>query len=392
MPLIFKALARIYEGEILSPVPPYQLFIEHVARCDRSKSEKFWKEQFSDFDAQRFPALPSTTYRPKCDEHLQVEIDQTTSDGTFTRLTMIRAAWAILLSSITNSADASFGATVSGRQVGIPGIEQMTGPTTATVPLRLRVDRSKPVRELLHQVQTQAIEMTPFEHFGLHRIQKLSDDCNLGCQFQSLMVIQPGLSSGSTDELLETPTKTQSTGDADPFKLYAICLEIFLCKDKVIFCANYDSNVAPKAQFCRLVERFERVLNQIALSDVQTGSLAQVVTTSPMDLVQIWKWNKDPLEASNQTVHEIFSVIAAKQPHAPAVCSWDGEFTYGQVEELSTRIAHGLLQAGLPQSGQRIVPIFFEKSKWTPVCQVAVMKANGTSVTLDMTLPDGRLP
>ncbi|KAG4222089.1 Nonribosomal peptide synthetase, partial [Phytophthora cactorum] len=54
-------------------------------------------------------------------------------------------------------------------------------------------------------------------------------------------------------------------------------------------------------------------------------------------------------------------------------------------------IAYEILRAGLPQTGQRIVPLFFEKSKWTSASQLAVMKANGTCVTLDASLPIARL-
>jgi non-ribosomal peptide synthetase component F len=77
--------------------------------------------------------------------------------------TRIRAAWAILLLTITNSSDASFGATVSGRQADVHGIEKMTGPTMATVPLRVAINRTKTVDNLLQQVQLQAAEMMPFK-------------------------------------------------------------------------------------------------------------------------------------------------------------------------------------------------------------------------------------
>lgn len=55
-----------------------------------------------------------------------------------------------------NSPDAWFGTTVFGRQANITGIEKITGPTFATVPLRIAIDRSKKVSELLQQVQLQA--------------------------------------------------------------------------------------------------------------------------------------------------------------------------------------------------------------------------------------------
>jgi non-ribosomal peptide synthetase component F len=58
---------------------------------------------------------------------------------------------------------------------------------------------------------------------------------------------------------------------------------------------------------------------------------------------------------------------------------------------MSTCLAHELILAGLPQTGQRIIPLLFEKSRWTSVWQIAIMKANGTSVALDVKLPLGRL-
>jgi non-ribosomal peptide synthetase component F len=55
------------------------------------------------------------------------------------------------------------------------------------------------------------------------------------------------------------------------------------------------------------------------------------------DLKQIWSWNKNALDdVSDQTIHGLFAQIAASQPEAPAVCSWDGEFTYKEVDEMST--------------------------------------------------------
>jgi hypothetical protein len=389
--LVFDALLRSYQAESIQNAPPFQEFIKYAIQCNQTEAEEFWRSQFRDFDAQKFPGLPSKTYRPRCNEHFETEIEDVGLEGDYTIATRIRLAWAILLSTVTNSADAFFGTAVSGRQTDVPGIEDMTGPTIATVPLRVAVDRSKTVKELLQQVQLQAAEMMQFEQTGIQRIRRLSEECNLGCEFQSLMVIQPESSHDAKDALFKTEVAPCKTDDANNFKIYAICLEFVLKPNNVCFRADYDSTVFSKSQFHRLANRFENILKQLSLPDVRNKRVFQLDTSSQADLDQILGWNRTVPDRSDQTVHEIFGQVAARQPQAPAVCAWDGDFTYGEVDEMSTCIAKELLGAGLLQTGQRIVPLFFEKSKWMPVCQIAVMKANGTSVALDTTLPDGRL-
>jgi amino acid adenylation domain-containing protein len=391
MPLILGSIAKGYHDPSASipQAPPFQAFVKYLQDVDQADVEKFWRDQFRDFNAQTFPVLPSQTYKLKCDQRLRREVSAISPDSDFTLATRVKFAWALLLATITNSTDASFGTTVSGRQVDVAGIEDMTGPTIATVPLRVAIDRSSTVGELLQRLQLQAADMMPFEQTGLQNIRRFSEDCDLGCQFQSLVVIQPRGRHDAEASLFDVDASPKA--DDVPFKHYAICLDIALSTDSISIGTNYDSNVVPVTQFHRLMDRFENILRQISMIDVQAKPAYMLDTTSSADLEQIWSWNQSCLHRSEQTIHTLFGEVAARQPDAPAVCSWDGDFTYGQVDDLSTRIAHRLLQAGLPQTGQRIVPLFFPKTRWMSVCQIAVMKANGTSVGIDVSLPEGRL-
>ncbi|KAL4797198.1 hypothetical protein BDV19DRAFT_387377 [Aspergillus venezuelensis] len=364
MPLIFDALSESYASGAILDAPPFQTFIKYIGSRSDAEAENFWKGQFADFGAQNFPVLPSKTYKPKCDEHLELEFKDISHDGDCTTPTRIRAAWTILLSTITNFPDASFGATVSGRQADVHGIENMTGPTMATVPLRVAINRTKTVGDLLQQVQLQAVQMMPFEQVGIQQIRRLSEDCDLGCQFGSHMVIQHqhGGQQVVQNRLLEPAAETSHSGP-DPFKLYAICLEFVLEPNSIRLQARFDSSVMPPSYFSRLMARFENIMRQLSSQEILGKPLAVLDTSSSRDLQQIWSWNDTNLEESRETIHGVFEKVAARQPDPPAVCSWDGDFTYAQVDDFSTRIAHALLQAGLRQSGQRIVPLFFEKSK-----------------------------
>ncbi len=80
---------------------------------------------------------------------------------------------------------------------------------------------------------------------------------------------------------------------------------------------------------------------------------------------------------------------AAAQPTAPAVCAWDGELSYGQLERLATGLSGQL--AGLGVRRGTIVPLCFEKSMWVTVAMLGVLKTGAAFVLFDPSLPEGRL-
>jgi non-ribosomal peptide synthetase component F len=57
----------------------------------------------------------------------------------------VRAAWAVLQGRYTSAAEVVFGAVVTGRQAPVWGVEQMVGPTIATVPVRVVLDEGATV-------------------------------------------------------------------------------------------------------------------------------------------------------------------------------------------------------------------------------------------------------
>lgn len=78
-----------------------------------------------------------------------------------------------------------------------------------------------------------------------------------------------------------------------------------------------------------------------------------------------------------------------KTPERVAISGWDGDFTFAELDDLSSRLAvhvHGLELA--PES---IIPICFEKSKWVVVSMLAVLKAGSAYTLVDPSLPAGRI-
>ena len=127
----------------------------------------------------------------------------------------------------------------------------------------------------------------------------------------------------------------------------------------------------------------------ISISSDLDQPIAEAVRIGQRELSQLWKWNGQIPPTINHCIQDIISEKAKSQLDRPAVVSWDGEMTYRQLEERSTNLARHLVDLGL-QIG-KAVPLCFEKSMWTIVGVLAVMKAGGALVLMDPSQPEGRL-
>ncbi|KAL2867724.1 non-ribosomal peptide synthetase [Aspergillus lucknowensis] len=68
-----------------------------------------------------------------------------------------------------------------------------------------------------------------------------------------------------------------------------------------------------------------------------------------------------------------------------AVRSWDGDLTYGELDDLSLRLAHHLVQLGV--GPEKFVLSCFEKSTWAIVARLAVLRAGGAYISIFATNP-----
>ncbi|KAK8148804.1 hypothetical protein G3M48_009105 [Beauveria asiatica] len=109
--------------------------------------------------------------------------------------------------------------------------------------------------------------------------------------------------------------------------------------------------------------------------------LGEAMTIREMDWANVWKWNAQVPEAAERCVHELIASTTTKQqPAADAIHAWDGTMTYGELDVWSSKLAGYLASQGVGMGS--VVPLCFEKSVWTPVAMLAVIKAGAASVAM----------
>jgi non-ribosomal peptide synthetase component F len=128
-------------------------------------------------------------------------------------------------------------------------------------------------------------------------------------------------------------------------------------------------------------------LQEICNRDMVDVSLLDII--SPSDRARIEKWNSVQPSTVNDTIHGAFRRQARANPQKQAICAWDGEYTYAELDELTELLAHHLRALGV--SKEVIVPFCFNKSLWVVVATVATLKAGGVPVALNPEFPKDHL-
>ncbi|OBT89052.1 hypothetical protein VE02_02019, partial [Pseudogymnoascus sp. 03VT05] len=103
----------------------------------------------------------------------------------------------------------------------------------------------------------------------------------------------------------------------------------------------------------------------------------------------IWAANLAVPEPIEACVHSLIKRVVWEFSSSPAIRSWDGDLTYQQLDQVSTRLAYQLIGVGVKP--RMNIALCFEKTWLTPVVMVALMKAGAASIAVDISQPREQL-
>lgn len=390
--LIMQQLQCLYQDTTPPALEPFSRFMQYVGGLDREASERYWTAQLHEAKQAAFPArkagVPNTTGGSVL-RTLTKPIALPSSASSVTKATVLRAAWAIVLARYCDTDDICFGASISGRHAPVPGLESMSGPLVATIPVRFRLDPKQKVTNFLRHVQAHASDMTPHEQFGLQNMTKLSENAQEACDFTNVLVIHPAeiLDGLHTVDSIMSPVTKMGMASAYEYFGYPLVVHAFLRKKEVEFAATYDTAWMVEAQATALYHHIDHVVQQL-LAPGET-LLRDVSLAGAWDLQQATAWNQEGPEAIDDCVHYMITRQVQKRPDAPAICAWDGELTYDELDAAADRLARYLVKKqGVVM--EDFVHVCFEKSVWFYVAILAINKAGGAWVPLDPSHPTQR--
>lgn len=381
---LLQDLGEAYKGRPISQRPTFNHFIGHILNQNASSAEDFWRKEFTDCEASSFPTRPNGWIAPQDPSWTKRRIPVEKLSGNGLINNQIQLAWAMIISSHTNSKDVVLGTTVSGRNAPVAGIDRMLGPTIATFPLRIRLKPGTTVQEALKEIQDHNTALIPFEHTGMQRIRGSSPGAAAACDFQTLLTIHPYRIQSPATILRDSPG---NRGEQQKFTSHILTVIVSPDSDALKVEAVFDASVLSPPWVDRLLRGFEAVLVQISRSP--TMQLDAISILSAQDKQQISDWNSGVVLGKPRCMHDLIYDSCMSSPGHPAVHACDGSFTYSELLQFSRAIS-GQLRS-LDIGAESIVAICMEKTRWLPVAVSGVLMAGAAFVLLDPTFPTQRL-
>ncbi|MGO9730474.1 condensation domain-containing protein, partial [Mycobacterium sp.] len=181
LPILLQEMFARYYGQWLPAAASYRRFVTWLAGRDLDAARAVWREVLADFDTPTFVGPPDRFGVGRRDvatftvpEHTTQALSELARSCHTTVSTVLQAAWAQVLMSLTGRHDVAFGAVVSGRAAEVPGADSMVGLLINTVPVRAAITPATTVADLLDQLQSAHNRTLEHQHLALSEIHRIT--------------------------------------------------------------------------------------------------------------------------------------------------------------------------------------------------------------------------
>ncbi|AFE10580.1 Long-chain-fatty-acid--CoA ligase [Corallococcus coralloides DSM 2259] len=308
------------------------------------------------------------------------------SEGV-TPFMVLLAAFNALLSHLSGREDIVIGTDVAGRDHR--EVEGLIGFFINQLVLRTRVERGASFRELLGGVRETTLSAYAHQHVPFEKlVEAINPERSLGHAplFQVKLLLQnapvpelrlPGLSLRGVD--FETGTA----------KLDLI-VSFTEGAEGLTGLWEYSTDLYEERTVRRWMEGFERVVRALVEKPEQrVGDVEWMGAEERRQVVEAWNRTGKTYGPKDECGHEVFEAVVDARPEAEAVRTEAGGVSYAELEVRANQLAHHLKGQGVGPEVR--VGLLVERSVEWVVGMLAVLKAGGAFVPVDVTLPAMRV-
>jgi hypothetical protein len=378
MSIILRDLALAYDGQLSSECGPlYSDYIEYVQNQPRDLSIEFWRKYLKNIDPCIFPCLNDGIFVEKqlkssrldfpSSKYLELKKFCDNSGITFSNA--LHAAWGLTLRCYTESDDVCFGFLASGRDIPIPGIENAVGAFISMLVCRMRIEPASRITTILEQTQRDYIDSLQYRHTSLAELQHTLS-LSGGALFNTALSYQRLAKEQKPNQTHDGVSFEEIVPIYDPTE-YSLSINIVATDDNAVIDLDYWTDQISEGQSAHISSTFLQALNNIVHRSQRT--IGQLDNIGEYSLNRIMSWNSNVPDAIEDCVHSVIEKKVKIHPMAPAICAWDADLSYAELDDLSTRLAHYLVKLGL--GAESFVPTCFDKSAYHIVASLGILKS-----------------
>lgn len=401
--VVLEDCIEAYQALSTGQMPPvenqasFSEYLEWLEKSDFAASKKYWQKRLAGFTAHRLP-LAKERGVALGENHQTEKYTQLLSSSLLERLrelaavhevtlnTLLQAAWAVVLVRCGGGETVTFGCTRACRHFAVEGSERMAGVLINSLPLCVTVGGELPVTEWLQQLRGNWLELRKHEHTPLEQIRDycgLSSSVNL---FDSLLIFE---GYERTERLQQITSKLGGVDFSIWGKVNFPLVVTVYEGEGLSLNFHYKKEVFTADSIHKIAHYVESVLNSL-LQHAKHGRVAELQIASTQEQQQ-WLISACgatvPLERG-VSVHGDFEAQVIRSPEACAVSDGEVDLTYAELNLRANQWAHYLIAEGI-QPGAR-VGLYVERSLAFCVGVLAVLKAGGTYVPIDVSFPVSR--
>nr|AGS49830.1 long-chain-fatty-acid--CoA ligase [uncultured bacterium esnapd16.2] len=309
-----EMLASYAGGRSLPAAPSHRDYLAWLSRQDREATRSTWRSELAGLDeptlvdagADRTMVLPDERVEQLSEEATRGLTEFARAHG-LTLSTILHGAWALVLARLTGRTDLVFGSVVSGRPAEVPDVEHMVGMFINTVPVRVRLDGSRPVLGVLEDLQTRQSALTEHQYLG---VQEIRGPAGPGAVFDTVVMIEnypmdaAGLGGDGGVTLGSVVTRAGTT--------YPLTMSVGLGERLRIRVSNRPDRIDP-ATAAEVAGQVVRVLSRlVAEPALPVGRLC--VISEPARAAVVERWNATGAAGGGPSVLQAFRRWARRTP------------------------------------------------------------------------------
>ncbi|WP_042940158.1 non-ribosomal peptide synthetase [Rhodococcus sp. AW25M09] len=383
-------LFTLYRGVDLPAPAPFDDYLRWLSQRDTSSID-VWRRALGADAAPTMlaPSAPASSGRSKAQE---IEIGWGVEDTarltasarrrSVTASELINAAWAVVLSSFTDSDSVVFGSTVSGRSTDVHRAGDMVGLFINTIPVRVDVGPDSTLSSVLARLRDFSIAVAAHHHVGLAEIQKAVGQ---GTLFDTLVVFENFAAADTSG--MDAEDFSVSVDRFHTVTHYPLTLTVFP-GDELRLVVEYRSDAVPVERARAAASAMAEVLRTYA----EDGD--PVIASVPLVDEATAKWLTSEHAGIRRTypsgtLVDLFADRVVQQPDTIAVQDDTTESTFAELDRISNRTARWLIGCGV--GAEDIVAVEAPRTVMTMAAILGVMKSGAAYLPIDPNWPAERI-
>ena len=377
-------------GAVADPFD-YRRHLAWVAELDAAAAEDAWDQNLSGLTAGTLVAAPDPGREAVLADSVVWELDEAASARIRSQAaacgvtvnTVFSVAWAIALSRLTGTTDVVVGATVSGREADLPGIEQAIGMFMNTVPVRTRIIAGETVAGLLARTQQEQSRLLAHHQVRLGRLQQR---VGVGQLFDTLYVFR---NTPIDDEARTAAFATHNIGwthsvDGTHYPLTCTVTP----GERYELSIAHRPDLFDSERVAQVRDLYDRVITElVADTGVRVAALRLADEQQQQQLLAIGDDTGHRIPW--RSITGLLADQAARTPDRTALVDGEERLTFAELDRQVTVLARQL--HGLGAGPERVVALAMPRSVRVVVAILAVLRTGAAYLPLDLDHPPARL-